>query len=212
MRKIPQSEKDRKVKEIQEGFKLGGSGAPIALKSVTKGIHDQPVCESTYGGLTNDIQIPEIWTDNIGHSETEDDRHLWAKDLHSATNPKPIKTNRTSKEIADGFLKKEAQKIKKDREKCEARKYQEKTIHARQLALKARRREFASQKARLILLMLESGQDYVCAECNTEANLTVDHKLAVSRGGTDDLSNLQFLCQSCNSKKGTKLIKNPDDM
>jgi len=210
VRKIPQSEKDRKVKEIQESFKLGGSGAPIPLKSVTKGIHDQPVCETTYGGLTDDIQIPEVWTDNLGHAETDDDLYLWAKDLHSATNPKPIKTNRTSKEIADGFLKKEAQKIKKEREKREARKYQGKTIHAKQLALKARRREFASQKARLILLMLENGQDYSCAECNTEDNLTVDHKLAVSRGGTDDLSNLQFLCQSCNSKKGTKLIKKPD--
>ena len=34
-------------------------------------------------------------------------------------------------------------------------------------------------------------------------NLTVDHVIAQSKGGTDHIENLQLLCQACNSTKGT---------
>ena len=37
-------------------------------------------------------------------------------------------------------------------------------------------------------------------------NLSVDHKIPVSRGGTDARDNLQLLCPGCNSKKGAKTM------
>ena len=46
-----------------------------------------------------------------------------------------------------------------------------------------------------------------CNGCSTHfkiQNLTVDHIIAKSKGGTDHLSNLQLLCGHCNSVKGDK--------
>lgn len=40
--------------------------------------------------------------------------------------------------------------------------------------------------------------------CSRKQEATVDHIIPKSRGGTDDLSNLQCLCISCNSRKGAK--------
>ena len=45
---------------------------------------------------------------------------------------------------------------------------------------------------------------FKCANCEATENLTIDHIKPVSKGGTDDPSNLQLLCKSCNSSKGAK--------
>ena len=46
---------------------------------------------------------------------------------------------------------------------------------------------------------------YRCVECGASkddgATLHVDHKIPVSKGGTDELSNLQTLCSDCNLNK-----------
>lgn len=44
---------------------------------------------------------------------------------------------------------------------------------------------------------------YRCVQCATHLNLTVDHIEPESKGGTLELDNLQTLCRSCNSKKGS---------
>lgn len=49
---------------------------------------------------------------------------------------------------------------------------------------------------------------YRCKHCDSHMNLSVDHIYPKSKGGTDDLDNLQTLCRSCNSKKGAKVISN----
>ena len=35
-------------------------------------------------------------------------------------------------------------------------------------------------------------------------NMTVDHVVPQSKGGTDHVTNLQLLCAACNSMKGTR--------
>lgn len=41
-----------------------------------------------------------------------------------------------------------------------------------------------------------------CKYCHTTENLTLDHKLPLSRGGSNEKKNLQCLCFDCNSMKG----------
>lgn len=43
-----------------------------------------------------------------------------------------------------------------------------------------------------------------CLICGSCSNLTIDHIIPLSKGGTNELDNLQILCRSCNSKKGAK--------
>jgi len=51
---------------------------------------------------------------------------------------------------------------------------------------------------------------YRCKECgatNNETQLEVDHIKPVSKGGTNDLHNLQTLCKKCNRSKHTRWWK-----
>lgn len=44
-----------------------------------------------------------------------------------------------------------------------------------------------------------------CYYCGKKAKLTVDHIVPLSRGGTNDPSNIVGACEHCNSSKGNKL-------
>lgn len=44
----------------------------------------------------------------------------------------------------------------------------------------------------------------VCPCCYEKKKLTIDHIVPLSQGGSDYISNIQPLCISCNSRKGTK--------
>ncbi len=53
---------------------------------------------------------------------------------------------------------------------------------------------------------LFKGQKGKCVYCNCKLGTKyhVDHVVAVSRGGTNDKSNLQLLCRPCNLEKGAR--------
>lgn len=45
-----------------------------------------------------------------------------------------------------------------------------------------------------------------CAACGSTENLVIDHKVPISRGGSDADENLQPLCRPCNIAKGIKTM------
>jgi hypothetical protein len=48
--------------------------------------------------------------------------------------------------------------------------------------------------------------DNICLKCGQSKNLTADHVVPLSKGGSDSIDNIQPLCGICNSEKGTKTI------
>ena len=47
-------------------------------------------------------------------------------------------------------------------------------------------------------------RDRRCLNCGGHDRLTVDHKIPVSQGGTNSMSNLETLCYLCNQRKARK--------
>lgn len=60
---------------------------------------------------------------------------------------------------------------------------------------------YKKQKERIL-----SRDGYKCVSCGSDKKLHIDHIFPVALGGTSDDSNLQVLCQSCNTSKGKKII------
>lgn len=61
-------------------------------------------------------------------------------------------------------------------------------------------------KMRLQVLERDRKTCRFCGRRAPDVQLHVDHVIAVSKGGTNDLKNLQTLCQDCNLGKGNRKI------
>lgn len=45
-----------------------------------------------------------------------------------------------------------------------------------------------------------------CVRCGANRPLTIDHIIPVSKGGTDDVDNLQTMCRPCNQEKADRIM------
>ncbi len=83
-------------------------------------------------------------------------------------------------------------------------------LAAERKAVKAARIQTRTQKVRSelqanyhkTLVQLGRRDGFHCATCfSSEADLQIDHVMPVSKGGMNNLDNLQLLCRKCNGKK-----------
>ena len=91
-------------------------------------------------------------------------------------------------------LLKEAEKA---RDEAEAH-----VAQAPQIDADAIRRELANMRELRWLIYKRDG--YRCTKCGSEVDLTLDHIVPVSKGGTNVWWNLTTLCRPCNSSKGAR--------
>lgn len=65
------------------------------------------------------------------------------------------------------------------------------------------RKAFEAMRSRLAPVVFER-DEWRCRQCGSLDSLEVDHVVAIARGGTNDLTNLQALCRDCNRAKGDR--------
>lgn len=73
----------------------------------------------------------------------------------------------------------------------------------RQIA-RRRRSDFAKERDRLMLALIER-DGCECSVCGEIEDLAIDHIIPLSKGGSDELDNLQLLCPRHNSAKGDRM-------
>lgn len=59
-------------------------------------------------------------------------------------------------------------------------------------------------------LQIYERDGFKCIQCGVQKNLTLDHIKPESKGGKTSFENLQTMCKSCNSSKGTKYDEEAD--
>lgn len=72
-----------------------------------------------------------------------------------------------------------------------------------QVTINAKRRAIRPQYDKLFVVVGKR-DGFKCQHCGSTESLQLDHIIPVSKCGTNDLDNLQLLCQPCNLKKGNK--------
>lgn len=69
------------------------------------------------------------------------------------------------------------------------------------------KRSLISASVRHDLLVKAKFRCQYCGVTASQARLEIDHKIPVSKGGTNVVSNLQVLCMRCNRGKAAKYKK-----
>ena len=89
---------------------------------------------------------------------------------------------------------------------CKARKYATPAGHAKEILRCQERRNIPGKYTVDEWLDCLEAFDYSCAYCGSKHNLTVEHIIAVSKGGYNYIFNIVPACSSCNCSKSDREI------
>lgn len=64
-----------------------------------------------------------------------------------------------------------------------------------------KKRVIIPPEVRKYVFQRDNYQCHSCGKTAAEAKLQIDHIIPVAKGGIDDISNFQTLCQACNQQK-----------
>lgn len=79
-------------------------------------------------------------------------------------------------------------------------------LNGRRRVLRLEARGFHTQKEWQTLKEICNFTCLACRKREPDITLTEDHIIPLSKGGSDDIGNIQPLCRSCNCKKHAKII------
>jgi len=65
-----------------------------------------------------------------------------------------------------------------------------------------------SQRRKITRRAVFARDDWTCQYCGSRSNLTVDHVVPRSKGGSSDWENIVASCAPCNRRKGNLLLRN----
>lgn len=94
--------------------------------------------------------------------------------------------------------RKHTQIVKKDQDYA-----QQKGVSYEELLLRRRKRQKISKRRRREIYIRDH---YQCRNCGSKESLTIDHIFPISRGGGNEVENLQLLCASCNEAKADSVV------
>lgn len=78
--------------------------------------------------------------------------------------------------------------------------------HKRQLKQQLKQYKNTKKVPKSVRKAVYKRDNYTCQSCGAKEDITIDHIVPRSKGGSNDVNNLQTLCESCNLRKKTQFI------
>jgi len=130
------------------------------------------------------------------HKHKHEDKYIAYKKAYAQSENQKEKANERAKK----YYLANKDKVKKQTKKW--RKDNPEKYKAQNIRNKIQRRGYGTPTESDIIFTFQ--QYTVCVYCLSDSNLTIDHIVPLSCGGSNNLDNLCIACGPCNSSKGNK--------
>lgn len=167
--------------------------------------------------ICKDCKLEKAHSEFYGSWSTKDKKSVYCKLCHRVRGREQKRKYRQT-DIGKAKHREEEQKRRRNNTdhvralgKVTNNRYKANNPEARKISVsKSQHKRRAQKEANGIYLVSNEfyAQLYAspCVMCGTLENITADHIIPISRGGTESEGNLQPLCGTCNSSKNNKLM------